>query len=696
MQLPGGKPRRLTAPQFSNYEYTPAWSPDGRWVAFTTWDEHDGGALWKVPATGGTPQRLNLDAGEYINPSWSPDGSQILLARGSGATLRGRTWANNAWYDVVRVPAKGGKATWISRIDRPTGELSGLVAWREMPAPAFGPGGRIYYIETKPTKIEGSFLESHLVSVRADGTDLKLHLIFPTTNEIAISPDGRSLAYQESDNVYLMPFPASGTAGQPPLIDRRKPAFAVEALSKEGGNYPHWRDDDTVTFGSAAKFFVYHVASRRTDSEEIHLPVPRNTPRGTVALVGARIITLEHRKVIEQGTVLIKDDRIICVGTCDTGSADRTIDVHGKSIIPGFIDMHAHHYREYNGITPPHDFEHAAYLAYGVTTTLDPSAWSDNVFPIAELTETGGMIGPRTFSTGAPLNRGSEAHWNELTDYTTAEHEINRLKSYGAIALKQYEQPRRDQRQWIVDIARAKGLTVTSEGDSLEYNIGTTIDGQTGWEHPLSYAPLYGDASTFFGMAQIAYSATIIVGGAGPWNEDYLFQDSDLWKDQKLARWTPWLELLPHTRRRQLRPITDYSFPFIAQGVADIIAAGGHGAIGGHGQQHGIGSQWEVWLEASALGPMGALEVASLGGAWFLGMQQDLGSIEVGKLADLIVLNSNPLDDIRNTADMKFVMKGGRMYDGMTLDQVWPEKKPFGTPYWANPIATQSDDRPLR
>jgi hypothetical protein len=181
-----------------------------------------------------------------------------------------------------------------------------------------------------------------------------------------------------------------------------------------------------------------------------------------------------------------------------------------------------------------------------------------------------------------------------------------------------------------------------------------------------------------------------------PWNEAYLFQSNDLWKDQKLARWTPWLELLPHTRRRELRPETDYSFPFIAQGLADVIAAGGHGAIGAHGQQHGIGSQWEVWLEASALGPMGALEVASQGGAWFLGMQQDLGSIEPGKLADLIVLNSNPLENIRNTADIQYVMKDGRLYDGMSLDQVWPEKKAFGVPYWADPAASQMDDRPLR
>jgi Tol biopolymer transport system component len=695
MDLPAGIPRRITPQAFTAFEYSPAWSPDGRTLAFTTWDEREGGQLWKVPSAGGTPRRLTTEPAEYINPSWSADGAQIVLARGAGATLRGRAWSNNSWYDIVRVPAAGGPAVLVIRVDRPFTDEIELMSRREMLQPEFGPNGRIYYAQFAPSHEEGKLSDTLFVSVRADGTDRRVHVVFPYAGEAALSPDGRSLAYQEGDNIYLMPFPAFGT-GTAPRIERRKPALAIKALSTEGGNFPHWQDADTLTFGSANRFFVYHLSSSHTDTDEIHLTVPRATPHGTLALTGARIVTLNRRQVIDHGDIIIKDDRITCVGNCETAGADRTIDLRGKTIIPGLIDMHAHHFREYNGITPPHDFEHASYLAYGVTTTLDPSTWSQNVFPIAELTEAGGMIGPRTFSTGDPLYNGDDSRNNEITDYAAAEHAIVRLASYGAVSLKQYLQPRRDQRQWIVDVARKRGLVVTGEGDSLEYNIGTTLDGQTGWEHPLSIVPLYADATTFFGMAHIDYSPTLVVGGAGPWNEQYFFQSSDLWKDKKLARWTPWLELLPQTRRRELRPDTDYSFPLLAQGVADVVAAGGHSAIGGHGQQHGIGSQWEVWAAASAFGPMGALEVASSDGAWFLGMQKDLGSIETGKLADLVVLNSNPLEDIHNTADIEFVMKGGRLYDGTTLDQTWPEKKPFGEPYWANPDATQTDDRPLR
>ncbi|MGH7718883.1 MAG: amidohydrolase family protein, partial [Gemmatimonadaceae bacterium] len=181
----------------------------------------------------------------------------------------------------------------------------------------------------------------------------------------------------------------------------------------------------------------------------------------------------------------------------------------------------------------------------------------------------------------------------------------------------------------------------------------------------------------------------------GPWNEEYFYAEMEQWKDPKQRRFFPWRQLIPQTRRRVLRPETDYSFPLLAQGLADVIAAGGYGAIGAHGQHNGSGSHFEVWMAASALGPMGALEVASLHGAHFIGRSRDLGSIEVGKLADLMILNANPLENIRNTLDIRFVMKGGVLYDDETLDELWPRRRPYGAYPWVNADALRSDDRPV-
>lgn len=687
MDLPNGKPRRLTAPTFTPGEFSPAWSPDGKTIAFTSWDDANHGELWTVAASGGTPINVTKEPGEYLNPAWSTDGTTLAYSRGAGATLRGRDWARNEWYDVVLKSVKGGEPQTLVRLSAE--EAPGTRA-------QFGPGGRIYYTEHRVEKAPIPGEVADLVSVQKDGSDRHVHATFPNTTVIQLSPDGQNVAWQEGDNVYVAPLPLSTTGSEAIRLDRKSAAFTIKAASLDGGMYPHWRDATTVEYGNADKYFVYHLDTGKTDSTTIRLSVPRALPQGSIALTNARIITLKNEQVIDSGTIVAKAGRITCVGECSTAGVNQVIDAKGKTIIPGWVDMHAHHYRETAGITPTHDFESAIYLAYGVTTTLDPSTWSEEVFPLAEMIEAGMAIGPRAFSTATPLLASSGPNNNELTSYEVTEHEITRLASYGVVALKQYLQPDREQRQWITEIARQQHLRVTGEGSmDMLHKISMLMDGQTGFEHPTPNVPLYGDVAKFFGQSHTVYSPTLIVGGTAPWNEEYFDQISDVWKDAKLQRWTPWRELMPHLRRRWLRPPTDYHFGVQSQGLADIIANGGYGAIGSHGQAHGIGSHWEVWMLASSLGNMGALEVASMHGAHFLAADKDLGSLEPGKLADLMVLNANPLDDIHNTANIAMVMKAGTLYDADTLDEIWPEKKPFGAYYWVNLDQLRNDNRPV-
>jgi len=695
MDLPGGTPRRLTSATFAPMEYAPAWSKDGKWLAFTTWDEKYGGQLFKVAKDGKAPQQLTTMAGEYINPVWSPDGQTIVVARGSGESLRGRSWGANPWYDLVRVPTEGGDTKQIARVPRPQG--GDRMERRQIVAPSFGPDGRVYYPELFLSKGDAAGRErvmTNFVSVNEDGTDRRVHMIFPYADEATPSPDGKWIAFQEGDNVYVVAFPLAGTGGKPPVLDRKGPVFPVKTVTTKGGNFPRWRDAQTLEYGSAMTYGTYNVESAKSETTQIHLIATRKIPKGSIALVGARIITEDTQKVIEKGSIVIKGSRILCVGECSTSGVDHVVDAGGKTIIPGLIDMHSHHYADYSGITPPHNYENAIYLAYGVTSNLDPAAWSDNVFPAAELIDASEMIGPRTYSTGDPFYRGDGVRNNDLTSLQVTEDNVDRLKSYGVITLKQYLQARRDQRQWVSEIGRKKGMNVTAEGVGLEYDLSMAMDGQTGVEHPLAYLPLYGDATRFFGMAHFFYSPTAIVAGAGPWNEEYFYQSKDWFKDEKLLRWTPWREIVPHARTRMLRPDTSYSFPFIAQALADVMANGGHGALGGHGQQNGIGTQWELWMYADVMGAQGALELGTMEGARYLGMDKDLGSITAGKLADLVILNKNPLEDIHNSSEIHAVMKGGILYDGETLDELWPEKKPFGEYYWAFPAAVQNDDRP--
>jgi Tol biopolymer transport system component len=698
MDLPNGAPRRITPDTFEPFEMSPAWSPDGKSIAFVSWADQQLGQLWKVAADGGAggaaPQQLTTVAGEYLNTVWSPDGQTIVMTRGSGATLQGRTVAANQYYEFVRVPAAGGAVTKIAFVNRPYMAGRPLMPRRPIPQAHFGPDGRLFYPETfGPEKGEGE-ARTEIISIDLDGRERRAHVSLPNADEAAVSPDGKWLAFEEGDNVFLMPFPLIGTGGAPLKIDKRKGKLPVTPISTEGGIFPRWRDARTVEFVSGPRYFTYTVDDKKTVETPIKLELPRAIAKGSVAFTGARLITMESQQVIERGTLVVKDGRITCVGACSTAGVDRIVDAKGQTIMPGLVDMHAHHHRDHEGVLPKKNWESAIYLAYGVTTTTDISMWSGHVFPQAELIESGAVLGPRTYSSGDPLYSGDGARQNEITSYEVAEQNVARLQAWGAISMKQYGQPRRDQRQWITDAARKRGLRVTAEGADFEYDLGMIMDGHTGWEHPLSYMPIYDDVSRFFGMAHATYSVTFLVGGPGPWNEEYFFQQSDVWKDEKLRRFTPWRMLIPGTRRRMLRPVTDYSFPLLARGLGDIVAHGGYGSIGSHGQQHGLGSHWETWAAAAGMGNMGALEVATLHGARFLGLDGEIGSLKAGKLADVLILNGNPLEDIHNTAKIRYVVKNGTVWDASTLDEVWPKAKPYGDYPWVNPDALRTDDRP--
>jgi imidazolonepropionase-like amidohydrolase len=117
--------------------------------------------------------------------------------------------------------------------------------------------------------------------------------------------------------------------------------------------------------------------------------------------------------------------------------------------------------------------------------------------------------------------------------------------------------------------------------------------------------------------------------------------------------------------------------------MADVVKAGGRAGVGSHGQLQGLGYHWELWsMHSGGLSNHDALRVATLFGAEAIGLQQDVGSLETGKMADLVVLDRDPLEDIRNTNSVRYVMKNGLMYDGNSLDQVWPVARKMEAPYW--------------
>jgi hypothetical protein len=360
------------------------------------------------------------------------------------------------------------------------------------------------------------------------------------------------------------------------------------------------------------------------------------------------------------------------------------LDLTGKTIIPGLFDLHAHHTDETSGIITPHRSSSALDMAYGVTTILDPNTSSESLFPLADLISAGVMVGPRTYGTAEMVISPGVAwgHTKILRSQADADREVNRRADWGAMSIKNFRQAGRYQQQFLINAARKRHMSITSEGGPLYFDVGLVLDGQTGWEHLLANLPIYEDASTFFGKAGIVYSPTSIVAGHVFGSMAYYRPQQHLDADAKYQRFMPAPEL-----RRRLAGSREYSksmfsFPIIAEGLADIVRAGGHGVLGEHGEQYGIGTHWEIWAYAEALRPLEVLKVATLDGAFSLGLDRELGSITRGKIADLVILNANPLDDIKNTANISQVMKEGHLYDATTLDEQWPARRTYGPIPW--------------
>jgi imidazolonepropionase-like amidohydrolase/Tol biopolymer transport system component len=419
----------------------------------------------------------------------------------------------------------------------------------------------------------------------------------------------------------------------------------------------------------------------------IDLGVPRARPDGVVAFVGGRIITMNGDEVIENGTIVIDGNRVAAVGPTDdvtVPNGARTFDVTGKTLIPGLIDAHAHLSYDSLDINAQRNPQYFANLAYGVTTAHDPSASTHTVFSQAEMVGAGKMVGPRIFSTGFILYGALTPDMAIVNSYADALSHVQRLKSVGAVSVKSYMQPRRDQRQWIIRAAREEGMLVMPEGGGdFPANMGMIMDGHSGIEHSLSVGELYKDVITLFATSRAGYTPTLLVAYGGRPGEHWFYQHYNVWENEKLQQFFPARSIDARARRRVMSAEDDFNHKRIAAHLKQIDDAGGLVNLGAHGQLQGLGAHWEMWaMTHGGMAAHRALRVATINGAEYLGMDADLGSIEAGKLADIAVLDKNPLEAIENSDSVSLTVINGVVYDANSMDQLWPQQVERGRFYF--------------
>jgi imidazolonepropionase-like amidohydrolase/Tol biopolymer transport system component len=675
----GTPPRRLTTA--TTVELQPVWSPDGEWIAYRTWSGSAHGQLWVARPDADEPRRRIAGPGAfYTDPCFTPDGGALLVLR--GVPLCGaRSDHRPVTLDLVRIPLGPGPARVIT---------AGFPGRRPHVVRAGAGPPRIYATDG-----------FRLFSVAMDGGDERTHLELrgrfdvsespqPVAEAVVVSPDGSQALGLINKQRWRLPVPAPDDGLV--VVDVRSPpadAWPLTAAGADdvgwvaGGSRFHWTIGAMVHAVPAPS--APGLVDRRPTVHRVPLQVlaPRATGNGTTVLRGADVITMrrgdrEGDATLHSRTdIAIDGNRFAAVGP--TGSIPiprdaRVVELAGAVVVPGFIDSHAHWDYPASEVAGEESWSLRANLAYGVTAGLDTQ--SDDVanFVYQDLVDCGEMLGPRAFMTGPGIFGVNDYKPYEIdvASYDEALACLRRYRDhYRVHRVKLYLVGNRRQRQWFARACRELGMLATTEGyGDPVLHLAHALDGLHGNEHALSDGELHADVIGALARAGTTHTSTLTITHFGLAGVEYFLSRRDLWSDPKVVRFYPHDVLAELTARRRVwGNESEFSVATMAAQAAKLHRSGVPVGVGSHGEVQGLGYHWE--LEMLAMGGMTPTEIlraATVDGARVIGLDADLGSIEPGKLADLVVLHGNPLDDIRHTQRIAAVMKDGVLYDGETLD----------------------------
>lgn len=663
-----GKPRRLFSG--NDFEAEPAWSPDGKKLVYVTWNDEEFGKIKIYDFITKKMEILTQDPAIYRTPSFAPDGKSIVFRKEGGNGHQGFIYSMESGLYTLNLMDK--KPVFI------TGEGE---------KPQFSVTGKeIFY--TTGGFLFGSIAKSFKkYSLESKKTDIVFNTNY-TTNFVP-SPDNRWVAFTELYKVYVSPMPKTG---QSVGLSAKTKAIPVAQIARDAGYNLHWSaDSKNINWTLGNEYFSEPLQKRflflegsldtippmDTIGRKIIMSVASDKPSGKIVFTNARIISMEGDEVIEKGFIEVEENIIKNMGSMDAFMPDNqtlTLDVAGKTIMPGIVDVHAHLGAFRDGISPQKHWEYHANLAFGVTTTHDPSANSEITFAQSEMVKAGILTGPRIFSTGTILYGADGDFKAEINGLDDARSTLRRMKALGAFSVKSYNQPRREQRQQVIQAAREAGILVVPEGGSFFYhNMTMVADGHSSVEHNIPVAPLYRDVIEFWSKTNTSNTPTLIVNYGSINGEYYWYQKTDVWKNKKLLTFTPRAVVDARARHRTMVPDEEYENGHIltSKSLKKLSDVGVRINLGSHGQIQGLGAHWELWmLHQGGMSSLEALKCATINGASLLGMQHQIGSLKPGKLADLIVIDGNPLEDIRTSENVKYTMVNGRLFDAETMDEI--------------------------
>lgn len=648
---------------------SPALSPDGKRLAYTRWRAGELGelAIASTSSTHADPQIVGR-AGLFSNPAWSHDGTKIAMLEWHPKNTDSVS-VRDGQIDLVLVDLGTGTTALIKRDIQTASSKNHPVM-----APVFSKDdSELYYVEGRLS--EQGRIVNEISRVTLDTATVTKVLTLPASrsNVIEIAPALDLIAFGNIEELRVASFSALVAKGD---IDAEE-LDAVSTATKEGhGADTIAKCGTAFCWTRAAELFELNAEGETSKLGDFGQSLPRPTTSGMLALVGADVITMDGGKILSDQVILIKGGRIVQMGdraSVRISKKATRIDVAGLVVMPGYVDTHAHPFSEGDmDVGPLGRPAYRSNLAYGVTTTAELSgslgAMSDGV----EL-ELGDAVGPRLLSVGYPIFGYRDfALTPSIESYNDALRYVRTMKAHGAFAIKSYEVARHDSRRWIVDASRAENMPVyTHYSPSLWSSAVAVSEGHSGIEHLTGFPNLGNDWARFFAASGSTWTPTLFRFMYADWSPK-----CNLWASlddvpEKAKRFVPATQIA----RQVGKSCTSNPPPYLdwVQGMREINAAGGNVSMGAHGELNGP----DVHAELKALvdggfSPLQALETYTSRGARKLGVENEIGKIAPGYLADLQILNANPLENISNSTDIKYVMVRGILYDAETVHQVWP------------------------
>lgn len=701
----GKSAKRLTSADAP--EYAPVLSPDGSAVAYVTTSDCDGSQLLVKHIGADRISAVYESTGTVVHPAWSPDGESLVFSEvvatscgdardeAAGPDIQCAGAPDDRAVDLVslsRIAVSGGDVEVLSRYWATSRFYVSLNS-----ATTFSDDGARLFFSRFATDSKGNEVAEIAVLGNDDGPE-QSHVVNRGDSDaeaMVVSPDGRLVAVAAADGVWIE---RAGKDDSAPLVLERPLGQSSALRIGPAATHLTWVDASTLVWAYGNRLFRWKAGqSRATEFGRIELRVPRAMSAGELVLRNARIITMNGNEVIERGRIAIRGGRVVALSAADEGpdpSGAVVVDLQGKTVVPGYVDTHVHPHA-----VPSRKWEYyydinlnyLSLLSWGITTAFDPqtSARTD-AFAQAEMVAAGTLTGPRIYSTGGAL-AGSTAggNWAHRTGELTAP-DMERLRKVvrnrgdnGAVFLKSYSVDRRDWRQALVSLTGEAAIGITTEGAGRQMRQLThVVDGHTAIEHNLPVAPLYTDVVELLARSGVFYTPTLPVSYGGVPADRLFFARGDMARSERTRRF--WRE--PGWGAVEYDVFTadsEHHVYDVARSARSIVAAGGRVTVGGHGRPHGLSAHWDMWLlQMGGMTPTDVLRSATVVGAEKLGLEKELGSLEVGKLADLVVLNCNPLENIRCTAEIEYTVKSGFVYHAESMTQLYPEYESIAKPCW--------------